>query len=235
MNHIRTSEKNYFKQKGIFNKNLDYLLWNSTTTKISSDDYFDDKLSYFRIQKILSDIDRELDVEFISKSGLIPIEDPFHPLNIVSTSPKDFGVDLITLIDSQQIAISWYDISHQCQVLSFLLIVLLKFMGLPKNSIIIQEIVSKICNKFDWLLTSRYPPENLRTCYCNFAILLAGLNANQERDRNIVRQYYKLNGKRFERLTKHNLLRLESTWNKDNEEIDTNDLYTLEGQDVLTW
>jgi len=108
-------------------------------------------------------------------------------------------------------------------------------MGLPKNSIIIQEIVSKICNKFDWLLTSRYPPENLRTCYCNFAILLAGLNANQERDRNIVRQYYKLNGKRFERLTKHNLLRLESTWNKDNEEIDTNDLYTLEGQDVLTW
>lgn len=235
LNHIRTSEKNYFKQKGIFNKNLDYLLWNSTTTKISSDDYFDDKLSYFRIQKILSDIDRELDVEFISKSGLIPIEDPFHPLNIVSTSPKDFGVDLITLIDSQQIAISWYDISHQCQVLSFLLIVLLKFMGLPKNSIIIQEIVSKICNKFDWLLTSRYPPENLRTCYCNFAILLAGLNANQERDRNIVRQYYKLNGKRFERLTKHNLLRLESTWNKDNEEIDTNDLYTLEGQDVLTW
>ena len=235
LNHIRKSEKNYFKQKGIFDKNLDYLLWNSTTTKISSDDYFDDNLSYFRIQKILSDIDRQLDIEFIHKSGLIPIEDPFHPLNVTSTAPKDFGVDLITLIDSQQIAISWYDISHQCQVLSFLLIVLLKFMGLPKNSIIIQEIVTKICGKFDWLLTSRNPPENLRTCYCNFAILLAGLNANQQRDRDIVRQYYKLNGKRFERLTKHNLLRLESTWNMNSDEIDTNDLYTLEGQDVLTW
>lgn len=235
LNHIRKSEKNYFKQKGIFDKNLDYLLWNSTTTKISSDDYFDDNLSYFRIQKILSDIDRQLDIEFINKSGLIPIEDPFHPLNVTSTAPKDFGVDLITLIDLQQIAISWYDISHQCQVLSFLLIVLLKFMGLPKNSIIIQEIVTKICGKFDWLLTSRHPPENLRTCYCNFAILLAGLNANQQRDRDIVRQYYKLNGKRFERLTKHNLLRLESTWNSNSDEIDTNDLYTLEGQDVLTW
>lgn len=235
LNHIRKSEKNYFKQKGIFDKNLDYLLWNSTTTKISSDEYFDDNLSYFRIQKILSDIDRQLDIEFINKSGLIPIEDPFHPLNVTSTAPKDFGVDLITLIDSQQIAISWYDISHQCQVLSFLLIVLLKFMGLPKNSIIIQEIVTKICGKFDWLLTSRHPPENLRTCYCNFAILLAGLNANQQRDRDIVRQYYKLNGKRFERLTKHNLLRLESTWNNNSDEIDTNDLYTLEGQDVLTW
>ncbi|XBW35451.1 hypothetical protein QEN19_001021 [Hanseniaspora menglaensis] len=237
LNHIRKSEKNYFKEKGIFNKNLDYLLWNSTTTKVFHDE-FDDKLSYFRIQKILTDIDSQLEVEFINKSGIIPIEDPFHPLNPfneINNSPKDFGVDVITLVDSQQIAISWYDISHQCQVLSFLLIVLLKFIGLPKDSIIIQEIVDKICSKFDWLLTSKYPPENLRTCYCNFAILLAGLNANQTKNRDIVRQYYKLNGKRFERLTKHNLLRLEKTWNKDSGKSENDEIYTLEGQDVLTW
>ena len=236
LNHIRKSEKNYFQEKGIFNKNLDYLLWNSTTTKIITDE-FDDNLSYFRIQKILHDIDVQLEIEFINKSGIIPIEDPLHPLNPYNGGipVKDFGVDLITLIDSQQIAISWYDISHQCQVLSFLLIVLMKFLGLPRDSIIIQEIVSKICNKFDWLLTSRHPPENLRTCYCNFAILLAGLNANQSRNRDIVRQYYKLNGKAFERLTKHNLLRLEKTWNKDNDDISNDEIYTLEGQDVLTW
>ncbi|OBA27488.1 hypothetical protein HANVADRAFT_23281 [Hanseniaspora valbyensis NRRL Y-1626] len=236
LNHIRKSEKNYFQEKGIFNKNLDYLLWNSTTTKIITDE-FDDNLSYFRIQKILHDIDVQLEIEFINKSGIIPIEDPLHPLNPYNGGipVKDFGVDLITLIDSQQIAISWYDISHQCQVLSFLLIVLMKFIGLPRDSIIIQEIVSKICNKFDWLLTSRHPPENLRTCYCNFAILLAGLNANQSRNRDIVRQYYKLNGKAFERLTKHNLLRLEKTWNKDNDDISNDEIYTLEGQDVLTW
>lgn len=237
LNHIRKSEKNYFEEKGIFNKNLDYLLWNSTTTKVVNDE-FDDKLSYFRIQKILNDIDSQLEIEFINKSGIIPIEDPFHPLNLFNqnkTTAKDFGVDLITLIDNQQIAISWYDISHQCQVLSFLLIVLLKFIGLPKDSIIIQEIVTKICSKFDWLLNSRSPPENLRTCYCNFAILLAGLNANQSRNRDIVRQYYKLNGKRFQRLTKHNLLRLEKTWNKGSEDSSTDEVYTLEGQDVLTW
>lgn len=221
LNIIRHSEKNYFSEKeGLFDKNLDYLLWSNPST-----DLFKQQLSYFKIQKILVEIDKQLEYAFIDKTGVIPLTSQSHPNN---SKIVDNAIDLVTLKNDEQIAISWYDISHQTQVLSFLLIVLLKLLGIPKESIIIQQVVKKITSLFGFL-DSDNPPKNSRTCYCNFAILLAGLNAIDEETREVIRKYYKLNGGRFQRLTEHNLNRLEKVW------YGNEGRYKLEDQDVLTW
>lgn len=221
LNIIRHSEKSYFsEEEGLFDKNLDYLLWSNPNT-----DLFKEQLSYFKTQKILVEIDKQLEYEFIDKSGIIPITSQSHPSN---SKIVDNAVDLVTLTSGEQIAISWYDISHQTQVLSFLLIVLLKLLGIPKESITIQQVVKKITGFFKFL-DSDNPPENSRTCYCNFAVLIAGLNAVDEETRQVIKKYYKLNGNRFQRLTEHNLNRLERVW------YGSEGGYKLKDQDVLTW
>ncbi|SCU80375.1 LADA_0B06964g1_1 [Lachancea dasiensis] len=221
LNVIRHSEQKYFsEQDGILDKNLDYLLWSNPNTET-----FKQQLSYFKIQKILVEIDRQSDYVFIDKTGVIPITNQSHPKN---SQIVDNAIDLVKLRSGEEIAISWYDISHQTQVLSFLLIVLLKLLGIPKQSIAIQQVVQKITSFFGFLDTDD-PPHNLRTCYCNFAILIAGLNAIDEGTRSVIKKYYKVNGGRFQRLTEHNLNRLEKVW-YGNEKA-----YKLEDQDVLTW
>ncbi|CCC67613.1 hypothetical protein NCAS_0A10550 [Naumovozyma castellii] len=222
LSSIRSSEKAYFSEgEGIFTKNQDYLSWSTQESSEKSKT----SLSYFKTQKILVEIDRQLEYEFIDKSGIIPPNSQSHPNN---SHIEDNAIDIVTLRSGEQIAISWYDISHQTQVLSFLLIVLLKLLGIPKESITIQQVVQRIMSFFKFL-DSDSPPQNLRTCYCNFAVLIAGLNAMDEKTRDIVRDYYKLNGSKFQRLTKHNLNRLEKVWySKDGS-------YKLADQDVLTW
>lgn len=219
---IRKSEKFYLaKEDDIFPKNLDYLLWSPETDPKKSTE----PLCYFQTQKILVQIDQQLDYQFIDKSGIIPPDSQSHPNN---SNIEDNAIDLVTLRSGETIAISWYDISHQTQVLSFLLLVLLKLLGIPKESITIQQVVKKILGFFKFL-DSDSPPANSRTCYSNFAVLIAGLNAMDEETRNIVRNYYKLNGGRFQRLTEHNLNRLEKVWyGKDSK-------YRMSDQDVLTW
>lgn len=210
LNGIRSTQKNYYSQEesGIFNKNIDYLIWSPETTVQDLSASKESSLSFFKTQKILAQIDRQLEYEFFNKTGVIPRTSSSHPRN---GHIDDNAIDLVTLRSGEEIAISWYDISHQTQVLSFLLIVLLKLLGIPKESIIIQEVVRKIMSYFKFL-DSDNPPKNLRTCYSNFAVLIAGLNAIDEETRNMVRMYYKLNGDRFRRLTEHNLNRLEKVW-----------------------
>ena len=223
---IRNVEKKEFSnddKNGFSKRNLDYLLWSSRNTDPSTKD----ALSYFKTQKILVQIDKQLDYEFINKSGIIPPTHQSHPKN---SGIHDNAIDLVTLRNGEEIAISWYDISHQTQVLSFLLIVLLKLLGIPKESLSIQDVVKRIMSFFKFL-DSDNPPKNLRTCYSNFAVLIAGMNAMDEETRDIVRSYYKLNGSFFRRLTEHNLNRLERVWYGKESEAN----YELADQDVLTW
>lgn len=220
LNDIRASEKkDVVNKSGIMNKNIDYLLWTPKQEKGK------EPVSYFSTQKILVEIDRQLEYEFISKTGIISIESQSHPDN---SHIEDNAIDIVILRNNERIAISWYDISHQTQVLSFLLIVLLKLLGIPKESITIQQVVQKIMSFFKFL-DSENPPQNLRTCYSNFAVLIAGLNAMDEDTRNLVRRYYEINGTKFRRLTEHNINRLEKVW------YGTEDDYKLADQDVLTW
>ncbi|CCK71539.1 Lys14p KNAG_0H01260 [Huiozyma naganishii CBS 8797] len=220
LNYIRSSERNEVSSKtGMLGKNMDYLLWTPQMGKGK------EHISYFRIQKILVEIDRQLEYQFIDKSGIIPVGSSSHP---EKSFIKDNAIDTVTLRNGEKIAISWYDISHQTQVLSFLLIVLLKLLGIPKESISVQQVVQKIMSFFKYL-DSDDPPQNSRTCYSNFAVLMAGLNAMDEDTRNIVKRYYKVNGANFRRLTEHNLTRLEKVW------YGTDDDYKLADQDVLTW
>ncbi|CCF58279.1 hypothetical protein KAFR_0E01250 [Kazachstania africana CBS 2517] len=198
-------------------KKSDYSLWSS--------DNNEGKLSYFDTQKILIQINEQLEYEFIDKSGIIPITSQSHPNN---SGIKDNAIDMVTLNSGETIAISWYDISHQTQVLSFLLIVLIKLLGVPRESNTVQEVVKKIMSFFKFV-DSQNPPQNQRTCYSNFAVLLAGLNAMDEETRNAVKAYFELNGKKFRRLTEHNLKRLEQVWYGDNKD------HKFEDQDVLTW
>lgn len=218
---IRKSEKFHLKKEGDVFSNLDYLLWSPQTDASKSSE----TLCYFKTQRILVEIDRQLEYQFIDKSGIIPPDSQSHPNN---SNIVDNAIDLVTLRNGETIAISWYDISHQTQVLSFLLIVLLKFLSIPKESMTIQQVVKKILSFFKFL-DSDSPPQNARTCYSNFAVLIAGLNAMDEETRNIVRSYYNLNGGKFQRMTEHNLNRLEKVWyGKDSE-------YRMADQDVLTW
>ena len=129
LNLVRSLEKTNMdgRKGGILNKNIDYLLYSD-----SNSEAYKDKLSYFKIQKIIVEIDKQLEYEFIDKSGIIPISNQSHPTN---SKIVDNAIDLVTMKNGQTLAISWYDISHQTQVLSFLLIVLLKLLGIPKESI----------------------------------------------------------------------------------------------------
>ncbi|CDH12799.1 probable Lysine biosynthesis regulatory protein LYS14 [Zygosaccharomyces bailii ISA1307] len=219
LNAIRFSGKERTQsEEEIFPPKLDYLRWSSNVDT-------DKSLSYFKTQKILVEIDKQLDYEFIDRSGIIPPDSRSHPDN---SHIDDNAIDIVTLRSGERIAISWYDISHQTQVLSILLIVLLKLLGTPKESIAIQQVVKKVMSFFKFL-DSDEAPRNSRTCYSNFAVLIAGLNAMDEETRNVVRAYYKLNGGKFRRLTEHNLNRLEKVWNgKDGD-------YRLADEDVLTW
>ncbi|AQZ09494.1 LYS14 (YDR034C) [Zygosaccharomyces parabailii] len=219
LNAIRFSGKERTQsEEEIFPPKLDYLRWSSNVDT-------DKSLSYFKTQKILVEIDKQLDYEFIDRSGIIPPDSRSHPDN---SHIDDNAIDIVTLRSGERIAISWYDISHQTQVLSILLIVLLKLLGIPKESIAIQQVVKKVMSFFKFL-DSDEAPRNSRTCYSNFAVLIAGLNAMDEETRNVVRAYYKLNGGKFRRLTEHNLNRLEKVWNgKDGD-------YRLADEDVLTW
>lgn len=222
LNLVRSLEKTNMdgRKGGILNKNIDYLLYSD-----SNSEAYKDKLSYFKIQKIIVEIDKQLEYEFIDKSGIIPISNQSHPTN---SKIVDNAIDLVTMKNGQTLAISWYDISHQTQVLSFLLIVLLKLLGIPKESIAVQQVVKRIMSLFTFL-DSENPPVNFRTCYCNFAVLIAGLNAIDEETKDLVRKYYEVNGSRFRRLTEHNLNRLEKVWNGKEGK------FNLEDQDVLTW
>lgn len=222
LNLIRSLEKTSMdgNKGGMINKNIDYLLFFD-----SHSEAYMNKLSYFKIQKIIVEIDKQLEYQFIDKSGVIPADNQSHPSN---SKILDHAIDLVTLKNGDVIAISWYDISHQTQVLSFLLIVLLKLLGIPKESIAVQQVVKRIMSLFRFL-DSDQPPVNLRTCYSNFAVLIAGLNAIEEETKYLVRKYYEVNGSRFRRLTEHNLNRLEKVWSGNAGK------FNLEDQDVLTW
>lgn len=82
---------------------------------------------------------------------------------------------------------------------------------------------------FFFFVDSEDPPQNARTCYSNFAVLLAGLNAMDEDRKDLVRKYFKLNRGSSRRLTEHNLNRLEKVWSGTEKD------YKLADQDVLTW
>ncbi|AET39909.1 Lys14p Ecym_5131 [Eremothecium cymbalariae DBVPG len=205
-------------------KQLDHLLWSSSSSTKTRQG-----LSYFKIQKILVEIDKQLEYKFIDNSGIIPIENQSHP-NI--SHILDNAIDLVLLKNGKSIAISWYDISHQTQVLSFLLVVLLKLLGIPKESIAIQQVVRRIMSFFKFLDSDK-PPKNLRTCYCNFAVFIAGLNAIDEETRELVRKYYTLNGGQFQKLTEYNLTRMEKVWYGRSEHSEKR--HILDDQDVLTW
>lgn len=220
LNSIRASEKkDIADESGMFNKNIDYLLWSPNKTREN------DPISYFKTQKILVELDRQLEYEFISKTGIISRESQSHPDN---SHIDDNAIDIVTLKNGERVAISWYDISHQTQTLSFLLIVLLKLLGIPRESITIQQVVKRIMSFF-FFVDSETPPQNARTCYSNFAVLLAGLNAMDEDTRDLVRKYFRLNRGTSRRLTEHNLNRLEKVWSGTEED------YKLADQDVLTW
>ncbi|CAL9730344.1 lysine biosynthesis regulatory protein Lys14p [Monosporozyma unispora] len=221
LNSIRASQKEDIAGKdGLYNKNVDYLTWSPNQTNDK------DPLSYFNTQKILVEIDKQLEYEFINKTGIIPIESQSHPDN---SHIDDNAIDIVTMRNGERIAISWYDISHQTQALSFLLIVLLKLLGIPRESITIQQVVKRIMSFFSFV-DSDNPPQNARTCYSNFAVLLAGLNAMDEKTRDLVRKYFKLNRGSSRRLTEHNLVRLEKVWSGTDD-----DDYELADQDILTW
>ncbi|CAR25570.1 ZYRO0A03058p [Zygosaccharomyces rouxii] len=220
LNAIRDQEKEHFVgEEEIFPKNLDYLQWTPEADTKQT-------LSYFNTQKILVEIDKQLEYEFIDKSGIIPPESQSHPDN---SHIDDNAIDVVVLRSGERIAISWYDISHQTQVLSVLLTVLLKLLGIPKESITIQQVVKKIMSFFKFL-DSDEAPQNSRTCYSNFAVLIAGFNALDEPTRDLVRAYYKLNGGRFRKLTEHNLNRLRKVWYGND-----GGNYRLVDEDVLTW
>lgn len=206
-------------EEEIFPKNLDYLRWTPKADAKKT-------ISYFNTQKILVEIDKQLEYEFIDKSGVIPPENQSHPDN---SHIDDNAIDLVVLRSGERVAISWYDISHQTQVLSVLLIVLLKLLGIPKESITIQQVVKKIMSFFKFL-DSDEAPRNSRTCYSNFAVFIAGFNAMDESTRDLVRAYYKLNGGRFRKLTEHNLNRLRKVWYGTD-----GGNYRLVDEDVLTW
>lgn len=220
LNIVRHIDEKSSKENDIFDENLNYLLYLNSNAEINKA-----QLSYFNIQKILVEIDKQLEYEFIDKSGIIPITNQFHPNN---SKTIDNAIDLVTLKNGETIAISWYDISHQSQVLSFLLIILLKLLGIPKESTVVQQIVEKIVSFFLFVDSSN-PPRNSRSCYCNFAILIAGLNAINENTRQIIKKYYSLNGSRFLKLTEHNLKRLQEVWYGENGKCKAEDL------DILTW
>ncbi|CCE65678.1 hypothetical protein TPHA_0M01040 [Tetrapisispora phaffii CBS 4417] len=194
----------------------------SSTNEGSTED--EETVSYFTIQKILVEIDRQLDYEFISKTGVIAADSPSHPNN---SEIKDNAIDTVVLANGHVIAVSWYDISHQTQVLSFLLIVLLKILKIPKESSSVQEICRKIMSFFKFL-ESDEPPTNRRTCYSNFAVLLAGLNTFDENTRTLIRKYYNLNiNSGFSRLSEHSMNRLEKVW-AGNDQHNSN-------HDIVTW
>ncbi|CAI4329169.1 AEL_collapsed_G0009040.mRNA.1.CDS.1 [Saccharomyces cerevisiae] len=168
LNTIRSTEKNYFsKEEGLFTKKLDYLLLSSQTSSEKSKD----QISYFNTQKILVEIDKQLDYEFIDKSGIIPSDNQSHPR---ISNIHDNAIDMVTLKNGEEVAISWY------------------------------------AKRVKYHSTS-------------------GLNAMDEETRAIVKRYYKINGGKFQRLTEHNLNRLEKVWYGKNQN------YRLEEQDVLTW
>ncbi|CDO95531.1 unnamed protein product [Kluyveromyces dobzhanskii CBS 2104] len=222
LNLVRSLEKTSMNgnKGGILDKNIDYLLYSD-----SHSEAYMNKLCYFKIQKIIVEIDKQLEYQFIDKSGVIPADNQSHPSN---SKVFDHAIDLVTLKNGETIAISWYDISHQTQVLSFLLIVLLKLLGVPKESIAVQQVVKRVMALFRFL-DSEQPPVNLRTCYSNFAVLIAGLNAIDEETKFLVRKYYEVNGSRFRRLTEHNLNRLEKVWSGNEGK------FNLQDQDVFTW
>lgn len=220
LNSIRSRQKEDIAGKDtLYNKNVDYLLWSPNQREDK------DPLSYFNTQQILVEINKQLDYEFISKTGIIPKESQSHPDN---SHIDDNAIDIVILRNGERIAISWYDISHQTQALSFLLIVLLKLLGIPRESITIQQVVRRIMSFF-LFLDSENPPRNARTCYSNFAVLLAGLNSMDEGTRDLVRKYFRLNRDISRRLTEHNLVRLEKVWSGSANDYDPDD------QDILTW
>lgn len=227
---IRQSEDDESKEyedknsdtNSIINRDLSYLIY-SESSKDSNNET--SQLNYFKTQNIFVEIDKQLDYEFINKTGIIPNDSQSHPNN---SHIDDNAIDIVKLRTGETIAISWYDISHQTQVLSFLLIALLNFLGIPKESVLIQQVVKRLMSFFKFL-DSDNPPLNTRTCYSNFAVLYAGLHAVDEETRDIVRKYYQVNGKTSRRLTDYNLHRLEKVWYGKS----GND--KLENQDVLTW
>lgn len=210
------------KSVTLLNYGLSYLKY-SESTKANNNE--SNQLNYFKTQKILVEIDRQLEYEFINKTGIIPRESQSHPEN---SHIEDNAIDIVKMRNGEKIAISWYDISHQTQVLCFQLIVLLNFLGLPKESVLIQQVIKRLMSFFKFL-DSDNPPRNARTCYSNFAVLYAGLHAVDEETRDMVRRYYEINGNTSKRLTDYNLHRLEKVWyGKENDD-------NLENQDVLTW
>ncbi|CAB4253130.1 similar to Saccharomyces cerevisiae YDR034C LYS14 Transcriptional activator involved in regulation of genes of the lysine biosynthesis pathway [Maudiozyma barnettii] len=221
-NATRKEKEAASKSIDLLNFGLSYLKY-SESTKANNDE--SNQLNFFKTQKILVEIDRQLEYEFINKTGIIPRESQSHPDN---SHIDDNAIDMVKLRNGETIAISWYDISHQTQVLCFLLIVLLNFLGLPKESILIQQVIKRLMSFFKFL-DSDNPPHNARTCYSNFAVLYAGLHAVDEETRDMVRRYYEINGDTSKRLTDYNLHRLEKVWYGK----ESND--NLENQDVLTW
>ena len=208
----------------LINYGLKYLKYSEASKNTNNED---NPLNFFKTQKILVEIDRQLEYEFINKTGIIPRDSQSHPDN---SHIDDNAIDVVTLRSGETIAVSWYDISHQTQVLCFLMIVLLNFLGIPKESVLLQQVVKRLMSFFKFL-DSDNPPRNARTCYSNFAVLYAGLHAVDEETRDMVRRYYEVNGKTSRRLTDYNLSRLERVWyGKPDDEPDN-----LDDQDILTW
>ncbi|CCH62847.1 hypothetical protein TBLA_0I01890 [Henningerozyma blattae CBS 6284] len=178
-------------------------------SKGTTDD--DNGVNFFEISKILVEIDKQLEYQFIDKSGIIPLESPSHPLN---SGIHDNAIDRLN-VDDKDVYVSWYDITHQVQVLSFLLIVQLKIMKLENTNAMVQQVIRRVLKYFEiFNLQQDETKMNTRSCYCNFAISLCGMNVSVEDTTSIeiIRNYYRMNRDKFNRLSEYNLRKLENLW-----------------------
>ncbi|KAH3672127.1 hypothetical protein WICMUC_004442 [Wickerhamomyces mucosus] len=182
---------------------------------------FQNLISIDEISEIMSELTILGKKSIIDKSGIIPITNPNHPINNLIDNSLNQSISKV----SDDLVLSLSDISNQSHILAGQIIMLNQILQIPKESTVIQELVSKCLNFLTFLKPIDFDYNNLCITHLHMAIVILGKCCILDDDKNLVRRFLKKLGEMGLDSAFYNLKKLESTWKGINE---------VE-EDILTW
>lgn len=150
---------------------------------------------YSQASKLLGNLHNQLNFEMVCREGIIPEGHPFHPKTgsrgTASRQLPSSAVELIKTHSDQEIACSWYDLSHRAYTLAAIIHLFTKCLGIKRESDVVQSALRDII-----ALMVVLDGVSLKNPQCLFLLqwpmLVAGYNSLKQDHRLKVETFFRI-------------------------------------------
>ncbi|RLV85026.1 Lysine biosynthesis regulatory protein LYS14 [Meyerozyma sp. JA9] len=175
----------------------------------------------FEIFRVLAELYKQTEIEFINKSGII------SPSDLRPGQPTTGHLLERVFVNKQEKVLSWMDICHQAYVLGGVLTLLTKGLNSPYDSPTVQQITSILVSFVEVLVTVPERPAALKCAgmMIQWPSLVAAKNCKGEDQRFTIMKFFKNSSQNGSGGAQIALRRTKKIWNqRDNgEPIDGSD------------